>query len=531
MNKFLKLQLKNLNNKPGVYQFYDAAGKLLYVGKAKSLKNRIRSYFQTNSQLTPSKQKLVKQIHHFKTTVVDNEDEALLLESQLIKQHQPPYNIIFKDDKNWLFLAINYNDDFPKVELVRRSHYRGIKLFGPYTSASTIRQSLRLLKKILGLKTCNKPPDKPCFDSALGRCLGHNLWPTARQEYLGNLKQLEQFLKGNSALVKKKIQANMTQAANKKQFEQAARLRDNLKLLDRILIKQKIVSAYHNTFDVIGLATMGNLTAVSRLPVRHGMLLESDQILIDHNKQLGPADILADFLDRYYLQVTDKPKKILLPYKILQLNKSLHLEVPIRGHKRQLLKLAETNSMNYLNNSLASWQRQTVRAKNGLNELKRVLGLKNLPNRIEGYDISNIQGQHAVGAMVVLTKGLIDKSQYRKFIIKKVAGPNDVAMLAEVLARRFKRRHQGWPKPDLIMLDGGKPQLNTIVYAFKKKNITIPLVALAKREELLFMSNKKVGIKLPNNSPALLILEQLRDEAHRFGITFYRSRHRKAAVS
>jgi len=525
MNQLLKLQLENLPSQPGIYQFFNAAGKLLYVGKAKILKNRVRSYFQSNSQLTPSKQEMVEQIHHLKTTVVDNADEALLFESALIKQHQPPYNIIFKDDKNWLYLMIDYKDDFPKVELTRRRGQKNVKWFGPYTSASAIRQTFHLLKKILGLKTCLNPPDKPCFGSTIGRCLGHNLGPGAKNIYLAHIKQLEQFLKGNSQLVKEKLQAEMTTAAQTKRFEQAARLRDSLKLLDRILTKQKIISTTKESFDVINLASQNNLSAINILPIKQGVLLEGDQILIEHDKKLTPTDILTDFIERYYPQVTDKPKKIFVPVKLPGVG--FKIDVPQRGYKRQLLKLSQANAANYLSNSLASWQKQTNRAKTGLDELTKILRLKTLPLRIEGYDISNIQGQHAVGAMVVLTKGLIDKSQYRKFIIKKVNGPNDVAMLAEVLARRFKRRHQGWPKPDLIMLDGGKPQLNTIMRIFKKKKIGIPLVALAKKEELLFSPNQKAAIHLPANSPGLLLLEQLRDEAHRFGITFYRARHRQ----
>lgn len=529
MNRTLILQLKNLPGRPGVYQFFNSQNKVLYVGKAKQLKNRVRSYFQKKSQLTPAKQEMVPQISYLKTTVVDNEDEALLLESALIKQHQPPYNIIFKDDKNWLYLSINYHEEFPRVELARRSRKKN-KWFGPYTSANNIRQTFKVLKKILGLRTCTNPPNRPCFDSSLGRCLGHNLNPSSKNTYLDKLKQLEQFLKGHSRAVKDKLGMTMQRLAKQKRFEQAARLRDNIKLLDRVLSKQKIISTRRESFDVINLASQNNLTAICRLPIRQGVLLENDQVLIEHDKKLATADILANFIERYYPQVTDKPKKLFLPLPV-SLTNDIKMAIPQRGYKRHLSQLAHANAANYLNNSLASWQKQASRAKKGLEELKWTLNLKTLPQRIEGYDISNIQGQHAVGAMVVLTNGLVDKSQYRKFIIKRVTGPNDVAMLAEVLVRRFKRKHQGWPKPNLIMLDGGLPQLNTVARVFKNKKITIPLVALAKKEELLFSPNQSHPIRLPANAPGLLLLEQLRDEAHRFGITFYRSRHRKAAVS
>ncbi|MFH1111837.1 MAG: excinuclease ABC subunit UvrC [Patescibacteria group bacterium] len=527
MNQTLKQQLDHLSLNSGVYQFFDKNGKLLYVGKAKVLKHRVLSYFRTNVALSPSKQEMVKQIHYWRTMVVDNEQEALLLESNIIKQHRPPYNIIFKDDKNWLYLAIDYKEKFPRVELTRRTATQGVKYFGPYTSASTIRNSFRLLKKILALRTCVNPPDKPCFDSSLGRCLGHNFDAGSKKLYREKIKQLQEFLKGNSKYLLNKLTAEMNRAAKQQRFEQAARRRDNLKLLEWMLIKQKIITRLSESFDIIGLTTHGNLTSISKLPIRRGVLLESDQLLVEHDKKLPSADILANFLERYYPQVTDRPQKIFIPIKLAGLHLPIKTKVPERGIKKQLLGLAHKNAQNYLSNSLASWQKQSARATAGLAELKKVLKLKAPPQRIEGYDISNIQGQYAVGALVVLTNGLIDKSQYKKFTIKKVNGPNDVAMLAEILVRRFKANH-AWPQPDLIMLDGGKPQLNTIIKIFKQKNIKIPLVTLAKKQEILFTPSNKQGIKLPSHSPALLLLEQLRDEAHRFGITFYRSRHRQS---
>ncbi|MFH1866882.1 MAG: excinuclease ABC subunit UvrC [Patescibacteria group bacterium] len=530
MDQILLNQLKHLPAKPGIYEFLDAKDNIFYIGKAKSLKSRVSSYFRKNSDLSPAKQEMIKQIHHLKTTVVDNEQEALLLESNLIKQHRPLYNIIFKDDKNWLYLTIDYNEPFPKVELSRRTKKKKIKYFGPYTSASSIRAGFRLLKKILALRTCKNASTKPCFDSTLGRCLGHQLESGSKKQYQDKLKQLEQFLKGNSKLLLTKLKEEMKQTAKDKQFEQAARLRDQLRLLQRILIKQKIISRQPESFDVIGLATQGNLTAVSKLPVRQGVLWAGDELLIEHDKNLPVTEILTDFLERYYPQVTEKPKNILLSYCLPKLQLKINIQIPQKGKKRELVKLADKNAQNFLRNSFASWQKQEARATAGLAQLKKILRLKNMPKRIEGYDISNIQGKHAVGALVVLTKGLLDKAQYRKFIIKKVTGPNDVAMLAEVLARRFGDKHT-WAKPDLIMLDGGKPQLNTIIRAFKKKNIAIPLVALAKQEEKLFIPGHQTAIKLPSNSPGLLLLEQLRDEAHRFSIIFYRSRHRKNIIA
>ncbi len=530
MNKILAKQLANLPAKPGVYQFYDRAGKLLYVGKAKSLKNRVSSYFKTNTMLSPAKQQMVKQIKNLKTTIVDNDQEALLLENNLIKQRQPPYNIIFKDDKSWLYLTINYREKFPRVELTRHYGNRGTKYFGPYTSATAIRNSFRLLKKILALRTCTNPPNRPCFDSTLGRCLGHDFNRGYKKLYQEKIKQLEEFLKGNSKYLLKKITTEMKQAAQRHLFEQAARLRDQLTLLRHLLIKQKIVSGSTASYDVIGLATQGNLTAISKIPIRRGLLLDSADLLIGHHLTLPTTEILTNFLERYYPQVTDKPQTIYLPIILKQPPLSIKTSYPQKGKKKELINLANKNAANFLHNSFASWQKQETRAADGLLQLKKILSLKVLPQRIEGYDISNIQGQNAVGALVVLTKGLPDKSQYRKFIIKKVSGPNDVAMLAEVLKRRFKHQHT-WPRPDLIMLDGGKPQLNTVWRLFQNQKIKISLLALAKQQEEIFIPRRKNSLKLKNNSPALQLLQQLRDEAHRFGIAFYHQKHKREAIA
>ena len=522
MTKLLQEQLKNLPSNPGVYEFYNKDGRLLYVGKAKSLKKRVISYFRTSSNLTAAKMNMVNEITEIKTSVVDSENEALLLENNLIKQHQPPYNIVLKDDKNWLYIAIDSRETYPRVDLTRRRLNKGYKYYGPYTSAFAARTILYSLKKILGLRTCNNPPEKPCFDSKLGRCLGHNFNKNSQATYKKQLTRLHDFLTGNGKKLAQELSQKMFQASTNKRFEQATIWRNQLTLLNRLLDKQKIVYHQNESFDVINLEINRQTSAINLLVVRHGQLIKSDQVLLGH-KDMNEKEILTDFIGQYYPQVTDKPKLILTPIKI---SSDFNTIVPTRGKKSQLLKLAKKNAENYLHNSLAMWQKKSARSTASINELQKVLNLKRTPNRIEGYDISNIQGNHAVGSMVVATSGLIDKSQYRKFTIKTVKGANDVAMMAEVLTRRLKNKQ--WPKPDLIMLDGGKPQLNTIIKLFIKKRVKLPLVSLAKREEILFSPDKKHGIKLPDNSPALLLLEELRDEAHRFGITFYRSKHRRS---
>ncbi len=530
MSTVLQQQLKNLPQKPGVYEFFDAKNKLLYVGKAKFLRSRVLYYFHKGAELSPAKQLMVKQIHHLQTTEVSNETEALLLERTLIKQHQPPFNIDLKDDKSWLYITIDYREKYPPVEFVRRPTLtKHIKLFGPYVTASSIRKLFPFFKKTLGLKTCSLPADKPCFQAELGRCLGHDINRNSRQHYLQQLKYFEQLLRGEIIQVAKLLNSKMKQASQNKDYEHAARLRDQLRALERLKIKQSVVSSSRESFDIYGLARSGDMASVTRLPIRKGVLLEADRFLLDKTKGLAEAEILTEFLEQYSIAAPDLIKKIYLPIKLKRVSiKKLSFNLPERGFKKQLLNLANQTAQNHLRQSVASWQRQKMRAQQGLKQLKEVLGLTHIPKRIEGYDISNIQGKEAVGSMVVLTNGLPDTKQYRKFKVQAPAKPNDVKMMAEVLARRFTNKD--WPRPDLVMLDGGRGQLSTVMRIFKAYKIDVPLVALAKQEELLYLPNKKKPTKLESDAPGLLLLESLRDEAHRFGINYYRSLHRKKTV-
>jgi excinuclease ABC subunit C len=531
MNNTLLHQLNNLPNSSGIYQFFDKQGVLLYVGKAKNLRSRVRSYFLTGANLSPAKKVMVEKIHHLSTTVVKNETEALLFEGNLIKQHQPPYNIVLKDGKSWLYFAINYCEEYPRVTLERRPTIKGIKYFGPYPAASIVRNSFQILKKILGLKTCTNPTNKPCFTSRLGRCLGHKITSHSHFYYHQHLKIFESILRGHTKELIINLEKNMHTASQQKQFEKAGKLRDQIKALQKIIIKQSIISPQQESYDVWGLACLNKNAAIARLPIRRGILLDIEKFLLDCAPGLSDQEILNGFLEQYYPQATERPK---LAYSSTQFTEKKILGtkiiVPQRGKKYSLIKMAHQAAAIHLDQSAVSWERKEVRAKNGLKELQKILLLPVLPKRIEGYDISNIQGQEAVGSMVVLTNGLPDSKQYRKFKIQGLKTPNDVAMLAQILNRRFNK-NQDWPKPDLIMLDGGPGQLSVVKKELTKFDINLPLVALAKQEELLYTLHKLTPVKLLTNSPALLLLQELRDEAHRFGITFYRSQHRKTNVA
>ncbi|MBI5466378.1 MAG: excinuclease ABC subunit UvrC [Candidatus Kerfeldbacteria bacterium] len=530
MNTVLKRQLRNLPEQPGVYQFFDIQEKLLYVGKAKSLRTRINSYFRHKADLSPSKQVMIEKIHHLSVTTVSNETEALLLEGNLIRQHQPPYNIILKDDKNWLYLAIDYHQPYPSVTLERRPIKAGVRYFGPYPQASAARSSFHLLKKLFGLKTCPNPPARPCFASSLGRCLGHDFGPGSRRRYNYALQQLERLLKGQTDKLLKEINGQMEQAADRRQFELAAKLRDRQQSLKRLTAKQSVVDLSRQSYDVLGLARESKAAAVSRLIIRRGILLDTERFLLDQVHDLNDGEIIQAFMEQYYPQATDRPKSA---YLSLALKNKRLAGVKIiwaqRGKKNALAKLATTTALNHLTNSAVSWERRTERAQLGLKQLKNLLQLKTEPHRIEGYDISNIQGQAAVGAMVVLINGLPEPRAYRRFNIHGFNTPNDVAMLAEVLVRRLTK-NSAWPKPDLVLLDGGRGQLSVVLKALTQQGISIPLATLAKRQEWLYLPGRAEPLQLPVNSPALLLLQELRNEAHRFGITAYRRRHRQTNI-
>ncbi|MDZ4229637.1 MAG: excinuclease ABC subunit UvrC, partial [Candidatus Veblenbacteria bacterium] len=500
-------------------------------GKAKGLRNRVRSYFQRGAELSPAKQLMVANVHHLETMVVTNETEALLLERTLIGERQPPYNVDLKDDTSWLYLTIDYREPYPRVALVRRpSRTPKLKMFGPYVAASSIRSLFQLFKKTLGLKTCPNGANKLCFQASLGRCLGHDTGPGSRAKYRRHLSYLEQLLRGDVNRVVNELTSEMKKAAQLKQFERAARLRDQIQALAHLREKQSVVSTKRESFDVFGLSRNQSQSAIVRLPIRQGLLMEAERFLLDNIKGLSDVEVITGFLEQYAAAATDRAKRAFIPVPLPETKLAgTVFSVPTRGGKRQLLALASRTADTHLTQSAASWQRREVRAHEGLRQLQQVLKLANKPKRIEGYDISNIQGTAAVGSMVVLSQGLPDPKQYRKFKIQGGEKPNDFKMLAEVLWRRFTKNHD-WPMPDLVMLDGGAGQLSVIKRTLDAAKIKIPLVALAKREELLYVPNKPHPIKLPADAPGLLLLESLRDEAHRFGITFYRSRHRKRTV-
>lgn len=548
--------LAKLPTKPGVYLFKDAAGLVLYVGKAKSLPSRVRSYFHQSNSLDPTKRIMVGKITDLEYIIVDSETEALLLEATLIKKHRPPYNVIFTDDKYYQYVRIALKDDFPRVDTVRRIVKDGSRYFGPYTSGYAVGQTLGLLKRIFPYRRCREPANRPCFDARLGRCLGHDFGPGSRERYAAVVHGLIRFLQGDVASTLRELKQQMQAAAARHEYELAARLRDRIYAVQKVVAEQKVVSTKLEDEDYVGFARLADLTAVNLFQVRQGKLLNRLHFMLRQTADQPEPEVLSSFISQYYTQSTDHPQTVvtrLLPtdHASLVHGLQLNIEAPSRGKRRKLVRLAESNAKDYLERKQREWLSKEARAKLGLQELATALLLTELPTRIECYDISNVQGAYAVGSLVVFERGLPKKSDYKKFRIKSVAGSNDYAMLQEVLKRRFahqsppprgsgdragvprapsRRGEEGWPNPNLIIIDGGKGQLNAALAILRELQVLIPTIGLAKREEEIFRPGQKESIRLPKDGEGLFLVQRIRDEAHRFAIGYYRQRHGTAAT-
>lgn len=520
-----KKNLKNLPPHPGCYIFKDKNGKILYIGKAKNLKNRIKSYFNRKTDLSPAKQQMLAKIKHLDYISVRSEEEALLLEANLIKKHQPPYNIILKDDKNFLYIKIT-KGSFPLVTTSRKKTNDGSEYFGPYSSAATVRQNLKIIKRIYPFRSERK-------NDFLFDVLDYKQDINAK-EYQETIKKIKKILNGKTENLERKLWVKMKTASQKQQYEQAAHLRDQINSLKKISAVQQAVLPQPENIDVINWVEFKNHIYLALIKIRQGKLIDKLNFKMNnaHNK---PEDVILSFIKQHYLFLKDQPKIILTPYQInLSLPESttifkrkITIKKPLRGKFKKLLDLAKLNAEEFAKRSQASFlaARDTETA---LKNLQKKLSLKKKLKRIECFDISNIQGNYAVGSMVVFTNGLPDKSQYRKFSIKYNKGKiNDFAMLAEIVIRRLK--HSDWPQADLIILDGGKGQLSTVEKSLNNNGLKHPaLIALAKKKEEIFLPGEKKPILLPPHTPEYFLVQRIRDEAHRFAITFYRNKHRKA---
>ncbi len=551
MGKSLDQKISELPQRTGVYLFKDETGLLLYVGKAIKLKNRVSSYFRKDAgQDSPRIQSMISKIRGFDYVVTDNEVESLVLENNFIKQFQPKYNVRLRDDKNYLFIQINVQDEIPTIEYVHKKLEKKARYFGPYTSALSARDTLRMLRRIFPYCASSKVGTKPCFyyhiQKCPGVCFGKVSLKEYRELYIGKIID---FLEGRQSAILKDLQGEMKFLAKHSQFEKAGKVRDQIFALNRVLEKQKLVYEKKVDQDVFSLHMEPTLASINMFKVREGKLIQKDNFIVENTKQVSEAEILQTFLQTYYLDATSLPSEILLPVKIefdgllpllmeksheLKFKRKIKFLTPSLGTKAQLMKLGRDNAKQYLEAQSDKKLLEEARLLASLKELQRVLDLKELPGRMECFDISNIQGTNAVGSMVVFDFARPRKDEYRKFKIKSKDTPDDFAMMKEMLERRMARSLEGekkWPLPNLIIVDGGKGQLSTAVAVLKKMKMEIPIIGLAKRIEEIFLPGKSTPIILPPNSIALFLLQRIRDEAHRFAITYHRKLRSKGSLS
>jgi excinuclease ABC subunit C len=565
-SKKIQQILENLPAKPGVYLHKNGQGQVIYVGKAVNLRSRIRSYFHKAAQVHPKTRRLVQEIEDIEFIVADSELEALLLENTLIKQHQPRYNVRLKDDKRYPYIKVHWQDPFPRVTTTRRLLNDGARYYGPYTAAWAAYQTLDLVRKIFPYLTCTRQIDgndaRACLYYHIGRCAAPCIGVVNQEEYRQIIDGLCDFLGGNTEPVVADLRRQMDEAAEKLDFERAAQLRDQVKGIDQIVEKQKVVNAASVDEDVIAFARADGDACVQVFFIRGGKLVGRDYFVLEGAADEENAEIMTSFLKQFYDQATTIPPKILLPQEVDELmiirdwlkskrGADVALNVPRRGKQKELLEMAAQNAAETLNHLRAQWASDESKQTEALTELQQALDLPEAPLRIECYDISTLQGSHTVGSMVVFVKGVPRKSDYRRFKIKSVPGQDDFASMQEMLRRRFKRManedytdlskiqnpkskiEDGWSLiPDLIIIDGGKGQLNAALAVLDEFELrdAIPIVGLAKREEELFLPDRSDSIKLARNSQGLFLVQRIRDEAHRFGLTYHRQLRGQGAV-
>jgi excinuclease ABC subunit C len=544
-------QLKALPAKPGIYIFKDKEGRVIYVGKANNLNSRVRSYFGAPSSLSAKVQRLVLKIRDFEFIVTNSEQEALILECNMIKKYTPHYNINLKDNKTFPYLKININDDWPGVYITRRVQKDGARYFGPFASPGSVRKTLRLIEKIFPFRSCSKQIEgkdkRPCLDYYIHRCLGPCIGAVEKQEYRDVINEVILFLQGKQEIILRELNAKMKSAALQLHFEKAALLRDQIKAIEAVIEGQRIATKLQGEKDVIGLAQNKEQAYVEIFSIRNSKLIGQDYFIMEGTQGESPGQILTSFVKQYYASASHIPRLILLQHPVdeptvlsewlgQQRGGRVELQVPQRGAKRKLVDTAAENAAQRLALTQAKEMKTEV-ITSGLRELKQKLQLPKMPRRIECYDVSNIQGALAVSSMVVLEKGRPKPAHYRRFRIKTVAGADDYAMIQETLRRRFKRGLTGgstWAiTPDLVIIDGGKGQLNAALELRRELGLdSVPMASLAKENEEVFIPGDRKPVYIAKDSPALHILQRARDEAHRFAISYHRRlRHKEGITS
>jgi excinuclease ABC subunit C len=532
----LEEKLARLPDRPGVYLYKDAKAQVVYVGKAASLRSRVRSYFQDSRPRDAKTDALVRQVRDLEYLVTDNELEALMLEANLVRKHRPRYNIILRDDKHYPFLKLTTDEEFPRLVVARRVKNDGATYYGPFYPATAMRETLRLTRQLFPLRTCSITIDgrlpRPCIQYSIGRCNAPCTGWETREGYAKTVRDVQGFLEGKDEDLALNLTKEMEDAAAEMKFERAAVLRDQIQSLNKVRERQKIISTEEIDQDVLGVVRQGADACVQLFFVRRGRLMGQEAFFFDRVAGWTDGDVLSAFVRQFYganvrpapevLVSEDVPEADLITEWLSGLaGRRVQVHAPQRGAKRDYVAMAEQNAAIALQNRLLSRgnRQQAIQE-----ELRTALDLPGLPNRIEGYDISNIQGTEQVGSMVVWENGEPKKDDYKRFRIKTVIGADDFASLAEMLRRRFARAlEQGTALPDLVLIDGGRGQLNVGVKVLQELGLDwIPVVSLAKQAEEVYRPDAAEPLVLDATSPALHTLQKIRDEAHRFAITYHK---------
>jgi len=537
-------KLPHLPESPGVYLWKDGDGTVLYVGKAKRLRSRVKSYFANDHLESPKTRGLVRNVRDLETIVVPTEAHALILEANLIKEYKPRFNIALRDDKSYPYIKVTVQEAFPRVFVTRRLANDGARFFGPYTDVGAMRRALNVVKRIFTVRSCNydmprEMPERACLDFAIKRCKAPCIFNQTRDDYRAMIDEVLVFLDGKTDEVVRRISERMRDAAERLDFERAGELRDALRHLERMQEPTVVLEIEGGDRDVVGYARDGDDACVAVMRIRGGKLLAREHRFLENIDGEEDGDVLGTFLARTYLSAAERAAELLVPFDFADreaLESSLErtrVHVPQRGSRRQLVDLAQQNARHLLEELKLAAFEADERAADPVYELQRELGLRRVPRSLVCFDISHAQGTDTVASCVWFENGRAKRSEYRKFKVETVVGIDDFASMHEVVGRYFKRRvEEEKPLPDLVVIDGGKGQLGAAREALEKLGLgEQPLISLAKREEEVFVVGRSEPLRISRRSPALRMLQQARDEAHRFAVTFQRKRRAVRTVT
>ncbi|WP_127010803.1 excinuclease ABC subunit UvrC [Veillonella sp. CHU594] len=526
-------KVSHLPTTPGVYLWRDKYQRIIYVGKAINLRNRVRSYVQQDVNRSVKVTAMMRRAWDVETIQTKTEMEALILEATLIKEHHPKYNIMLRDDKTYPYVKITVQEDFPRLFMTRRLERDGAKYFGPFTDVTAVHHVLRILRSYYPLRTCKSMKvERPCLQYHMHYCEGPCMNYVTVESYRRYIDDIVALFEGKQVQIIQEITSKMEQASEDLEFELAAKYRDDLLSIQKVQEKQRMVTQ-RGDMDVLGMAIDGPMACIQLFFIRSGRLLGRENYFVQHEGD-SPDLVMTEFIKQYYGGSTFIPKELLLPMDSVDRElfsewfssmkgQQVDVSVPQRGYKKDLIKMAEENAQNFLAERRRQWQYTIDKSGGAVKKLAEVLDLPRLPERMECYDISHMQGAETVASMVVFEGGKPAKREYRRFKLKTVQGkPDDFASMAEIMERRYGNE-KDWPMPDLIIIDGGKGQLNAALPVIRAMGVTdVPVISLAKRIEEVFVEGESESIILEHHTPELQLLQQIRDEAHRFAITYHR---------